>query len=1046
MINRTLRFSLENRVFVVVAAAVLLIYGLWIVTHLPVDVFPDLNRPTVTVMIEAPGLAPEEVEALVTRPVETAMNGAPGVERVRSSSAVGLSITYVEFSWGTDVYRDRQLVSERLQLVREQIPPTATPAMGPVSSIMGEIALIGIESPAGTVRPFDLRAVAEQVIGRRLLTIPGVSNVIAIGGGLKQYVVEPKPQALAAVNLTLDDVLRAVGNSTSNTTGGFATQAGRELVVRNVGRTTDPSELAATPVGAFPGGVTIPLSAVADVTLGIAPKRGDAGIDGKPAVILMVQKQPGVDTVKLTQEIEAALGELAPSLPHDTRTHVLFRQATFIETGIRNVEEALRDGSILVALVLILFLLNFRTTAITLTAIPLSLVVAAIAMKLMGQTINTMTLGGIAIAMGELVDDAIVGMENAFRRLRENRTRAAPRPPLEVVFAASSEVRGSIIYATILVILVFLPMFALGGIEGHLFTPLGQAYVISILASFIVSLTLTPALCLYLLPKAKATAHGDAPLVRWLKRIDRRLLERVLDHPRPIIAVTALAVVAAAAIVPFLGKEFLPPFNEGTATINVIAQPGTSLDESNRLGTMAENLLHQVPEVISTGRRTGRAERDEHAEGVHYTEIDVDFRHSKRSREEVYAAIREQLALLPGVYLNIGQPISHRLDHLLSGVSAQLAIKVFGPDLAVLRQKAAEVQSAISDIPGLVDLQTERQVLVPQLQIRVDRQRAALYGIQPGSLNTWLETALAGRVVGQVLEGQFSYDLVVRLPDSLRANPEIIHGLLVDTPSGTRVPLEAIADVRETWGPNQVQHENSQRRIVVSANVAGRDLGRVVQEVEDRVRATVQLPPGYYVSYGGQFESQRSASRTLGLLSILSFAVIFTVLFTHFKSVGIVLQILANVPIGFIGAVVSVLLTGGVFSIASMVGFITLTGIASRNTIMMISHYLHLVREEGEGFTREMIIRGSLERLVPVLMTALTAGLALIPLALSKGQPGKEILYPVATVILGGLLTATVLNTFVTPAVFWVFGGPAARHAIGERAEQENGEVRERAA
>ncbi len=1046
MINRTLRFSLENRLLVVVAATVLLVYGAWILMNLPVDVFPDLNRPTVTILTEAAGLAPEEVEALVTRPIETAMNGAPGVERVRSSSAVGLSITYVEFSWGTDVYRDRQLVSERLQLVREQLPPTAVPAMGPVSSIMGEIALIGVESPQGTVRPFDLRAIAEQVIGRRLLTIPGVSNVIAIGGGLKQYVVEPKPQALAAVNLTLDDVVHAMESSNVNTTGGFATQAGRELVVRNVGRTTDPTDLATTPVGVFPGGVSIPIGAVADVSLGTAPKRGDAGIDGKPAVILMVQKQPGVDTVKLTDEIETALRELTPSLPQDTRTRVLFRQASFIEAGIRNVEEALRDGGILVTLVLLLFLLNFRTTAITLTAIPLSLVVAAIVMKLMGQTINTMTLGGIAIAMGELVDDAIVGMENVFRRLRENRASPVPRPALEVVFAASSEVRGSIIYATILVILVFTPMFALGGIEGRLFTPLGQAYVISILASFIVSLTVTPALCLYLLPNAKATAHGDSAFVRWLKRNDRRLLERVLDHPRPVIVFTALAVVAAAAIVPFLGKEFLPPFNEGTATINVIARPGTSLDESNRLGTMAENLLHEVPEVISSGRRTGRAERDEHAEGVHYTEIDVDFRRSKRSRDELISDIREKLSQLPGVSLNIGQPISHRLDHLLSGVSAQIAIKIFGPDLATLRQKAAEVQTAVSHIPGLVDLQTEQQVLVPQLQVRIDRERAALYGLQPGSLNTWLETALAGRLVGQVLEGQFSYDLVVRLPDSLRADPEAIHSLLVDTPSGVRVPLEAVADVRETWGPNQVQHENGQRRIVVSANAAGRDLGRVVQEVEDAVGTTVRLPPGYYISYGGQFESQRSASQTLALLSILSFALIFTVLFAHFRSVRIVLQILANVPIGFIGAVVSVLLTGGVFSIASMVGFITLTGIASRNTIMMISHYLHLVREEGESFSREMIIRGSLERLVPVLMTALTAGLALIPLALSKGQPGKEILYPVATVILGGLLTATVLNTFVTPAVFWVFGGPAARHAIGERAEQENGEVRERAA
>ncbi len=619
MINRLLRLSLDNRLFVVAAATMLLIYGFWTVLHLPVDVFPDLNRPTVTILTEARGLAPEEVEALVTKPIETAMNGAPGVERVRSASAVGLSITFVEFAWGTDVYRDRQLVSEKLQLVRDQLPPYAEPSMGPVSSIMGEIALIGVESPTGAITPFDLRTLAEQVIGRRLLTIPGASQVIAIGGGLKQFIIEPDPQKLAAVNLTLDDVVRAMESASVNTTGGFLSQGGRELVVRNVGRTTDPADFASTPVGAFPGGVAIPLGAVADVTVGAAPKRGDAGIDGKSAVILMVQKQPGTDTIKLTRQIEAALHEVEPALPEGARTRVLFRQATFIEAAIKNVEEALRDGAILVTIVLFLFLLNFRTTAITLTAIPLSLVVAAIVMKLMGQTINTMTLGGIAIAMGELVDDAIVGVENVLRRLRENRALPVPRPPLSVVFEASSEVRSSIVYATILVILVFLPMFALGGIEGRLFTPLGQAYVISILASFVVSVTLTPALCLYLLPRAKATAHGDAPFVRWLKRHDRRLLEKVLDRPWATVIATAIAVLVAAAIVPMLGREFLPPFNEGTATINLIARPGTSLDESNRIGTMAEALLHQVPEVVSTGRRTGRAERDEHAEGVHYT-------------------------------------------------------------------------------------------------------------------------------------------------------------------------------------------------------------------------------------------------------------------------------------------------------------------------------------------------------------------------------------------------------------------------------------------
>ncbi len=1034
MINWMLRASLHNRWMVLVAAVLLMVYGIWTTTKLPVDVFPDLNRPTVTILTEAPGLAPEEVEALVTRPIETSMNGAPGVERVRSSSVVGLSVVYVEFAWGTEVYRDRQLVSERLQLVRDQLPPTAEATMGPISSIMGEIALIGVESPQGSVSPFDLRTLAEQVIGRRLLTISGVSQVIAIGGGLKQYVVEPRPALLAAADVTLQDVVESVERSNINTTGGFARQGGRELVVRNVGRTIDTRELGSTPVGAFRSGVPIPLSAVADVAIGTAPRRGDAGIDGKPAVILMVQKQPGTDTIELTARIEAALGQLGPALPKDVRTRVLFRQATFIEASIHNVEAALRDGAILVAVVLFIFLLNFRTTAITLTAIPLSLVVTAIVMKLLGQSINTMTLGGIAIAMGELVDDAIVDVENVFRRLRENRALANPRSTLQVVFDASSEVRTSIVYATILVILVFLPLFALSGIEGRLFTPLGMAYVIAISASFVISVTVTPALCLVLLPHARATERGDGRLVRSLKGLDERVLGRVLAHPRPVVLGAAIAVLAAVAIIPFLGREFLPPFNEGTATINLLARPGTSLEESNRIGQMAERLLLQVPEVVSTGRRTGRAERDEHAEGVHYSEIDVDFKPSSRSLDAILGDARERLAVLTGVSVSIGQPISHRLDHLLSGVRAQIAIKIFGEDLATLRQKAAELQTAIADVPGLVDLQTERQVLVPQLQVRVDRERAGMYGLQVGALNEWLETALAGRTVGQVLEGQFGYDLVVRLPEDLRGRPEAIRNLMVDTPGGSQVPLHSVADVQETWGPNQIQHEDVQRRIVVSANVSGRDLGAVVRELEARVATRVQLPPGYFVSFGGQFESQRSASRTLALLFLLSFAAMFTALYAHFRSARIVLQILVNIPIALIGAVLAVLFTGGVFSIASMIGFITLTGIASRNTIMMISHYLHLMRHEGEQFSQAMIIRGSLERLVPVLMTALTAGLALIPLALSKGQPGKEILYPVATVILGGLLTTTLLDMLVTPAVFWMFGRPAAEQALRERA------------
>ncbi len=1035
MLDRIILFALKNRLFVVAAAALLLIYGVMVILKLPVDVFPDLNRPTVTVMSEAPGLAPEEVETLVSLPIETTLNGAPGVERVRSTSGIGLSVVTVEFAWGTDIYRDRQLVGEKLQLAAERLPKGVAPAMGPVSSIMGEIMLLGLESSTGHTSPMEMRTLADWVVRQRLLTIPGVSQVIPIGGGVKQYQVQVHPQRLAALGVTLEDVERAVAASNENTTGGYLEAQSQEYLIRNVGRLRDPDQLLNTVV-ATRNGIPVLLKEVASVGIGTLVKRGDGSIGGRPAVILSIQKQPGASTIDLTRRIEAALAELQPSLPSDVQMHPLFKQANFIAAAIRNVEDALRDGAILVLIVLILFLLNFRTTAITLTAIPLSFVTAAVVFHLFGISINTMTLGGLAIAIGELVDDAIVNVENVFRRLRENRHAAVPRAALEVVYLASAEVRNSIVYATILVVLVFLPLFALSGIEGRLFAPLGEAYIVSILASFVVSLTVSPALCLYLLPNAKImAAEQDSFVVRHLKQWDRRLLHFTLPHPGVVIGGAAVLVLAAAALVPRMGREFLPTFNEGTATINVIAAPGTSLSESNRIGTIAEQQLLTVPEVMSTGRRTGRAELDEHAEGVHYTEIDVDFRRSKRSREVVLSDIRARLAEIPGVFVNIGQPISHRLDHLLSGVQAQIAVKLFGNDLDVLRSKAAEIQGAMATVPGVVDLQVEKQVLVPQIRIEGDRAALARYGLNVGNLNEALETALDGRVVSQVLEGQRTFDLLVRFDDASRGSLEAIRGALIDTPSGAKVPLSAIAAVEESRGPNVIQHENVQRRIVISANVSGRDLGRVVEQVQRSVRAQVTLPTGYFITYGGQFESQQSATRLIGILSLFSLAAMFLVLFSHFRSVPIVLQILLNIPLALIGSVVAIFLTGGTFSVASLVGFITLTGIASRNTIMMVSHYLHLMKEEGEAFDMHMVVRGSLERLVPVLMTALTAGLALVPLVLSKGEPGKEILYPVATVILGGLVSSTLLDTIVTPAVFFRFGRKSAEKYLAGDAD-----------
>ncbi len=1037
MFDRIIRFSLQNRVFVVAAAALLVVYGGWVIARLPVDVFPDLNRPTVTVMTEAGGLSPEEVETLVTRPIESAMNGAPGVERVRSTSGVGLSVVYVEFGWDTDIYLDRQLVAERLGSVGASLPEGIVPQMGPVSSIMGEILLVGLVSEDGSTPPLEVRALADWVVRQRLLTIPGVSQAIPIGGGVKQYQVLVRPEKLLAFDLSLEDVERAAGLAQANTTGGFLERKSQEYLVRNVSRTSSIEDLAGTVV-AWRDGVPIRLRQVAEVKIGPGIKRGDAGVDGKPAVVLSVQKQPGANTVALTKKVEEALASLGPSLPRDVKIVPLFRQATFIEAAVGNVEEALRDGAILVVIVLFLFLLNFRTTAITLTAIPLSLVVTAVVFDFFDLSINTMTLGGLAVAIGELVDDAIVDVENVFRRLRENRHAASPRPVLQVIYEASSEVRNSIVFATILVVLVFLPLFAMSGIEGRLFAPLGVAYIVSILASLVVSLTVTPVLCSYLLPKAKIMAEAqDGFLVRFLKGKQRTVLGWTLHHPAKVMGGAAALVAIALATVPFLGKEFLPAFNEGTATVNVLAAPGTSLEESNRIGTLAEELIGSIPEVKSTGRRTGRAELDEHAEGVHYTEVDVDFHDEGRPRPEVLADMRERLSQLAGVSVSLGQPISHRLDHLLSGVRAQLAVKLFGPDLPTLRANAAAIEAAMAKVPGIVDLQTEQQVLIPQVRIRVDRDRAARYGVRPGELSELLEKALAGATVSQVLEGQRSFDLVVRYADEARTTLEGLRGALVDTPAGPKVPLSALADVVEDRGPNQIVHDNGARRIVVSANVQGRDLGSAVREVQAAIGG-LSLPQGYYVTYEGQFESQQSATRLIGLLSLFSLLGMVLVLYTHFKSLRIVWQVLLNIPLALIGSVAALWLFDLPFSVATLVGFITLCGIASRNTIMMIDHYVHLVQVEGHAFGPAMVVKGSLERLVPVLMTALTAGLALVPLALASGAPGKEILHPVAVVILGGLTSSTLLDMIVTPAVFLRFGGPALAKLADARAHRDD--------
>jgi CzcA family heavy metal efflux pump len=1022
MLNKLIKFSLENRLFVVAFAALLLVYGVFTISNLPVDVLPDLNRPRVTIFLEANGMAPEEIETQVALPVETALNGAPGVETVRSSSAIGIGMVFVEFDWNTDIYRARQLVAEKLQTV--QLPDGITPVMGPISSVMGQIMLVGIS--ADRTSPSELRTLADFTIRRRLMSIKGISQVIPIGGERLQYQVLISSPKLKQFNLSIDDVDKALELTNQNTTGGFYNQYGSEVLIRNVGRAYTLDDLKNTVV-ANREGLPVLLSQVAEVKFGAAQKRGDASINAKPAVILTVEKQPAFSTVALTDEVEKALTELQTSLPEDIKLNPhIFQQKNFIEAALTNVEEALRDGFILVVIILFLFLLNFRTTIITLTAIPLSLVITAIIFKLFGFSINTLTLGGLAIAIGELVDDAIVDVENVFRRIRENKTLQNPKPLLQVVYSASSEVRNSIVYATIIVVLVFLPLFYMQGMEGKIFAPLGIAYITSIIASLIISLTVTPALCSYLLGKVKTHEEKDSSLVRFLQKQDTKLLHWGLSRPKTIIGAAIILIIASVSIVPFFGTEFLPPFNEGSFTINLSTPAGTSLEESNKIGTMAEELMLQVPEVKYVSRRTGRAELDEHVEPVSNSEIEVELKgNSERSRTEILADIRTKLNILKGVTVNVGQPISHRLDHLLSGVRAQVAIKLYGSDLTDLRTNANQISETIKTIQGVVDVQIEKQVMVPELLIKVNRDALQRYGLQAGKVAEDLQIFYNGKVTGQIIDGNKTFDILLRTTDEERTNIEAISNTLIDAPNGTLIPLQQIASIENTATINTITHENTQRKITISCNVQGRDLGTTVQEIQNTITQKVKLPQGYFVQYGGQFESQKSASKLILFLSIFSVIGIFLVLYSHFKSTQITLQIMLNIPLALIGSVIAVLLTGGTFSVATMVGFITLTGIASRNGIMMISHYIHLMEHEGETFSKQMIIRGSLERLVPVLMTALVAALALIPLTLDAQASGKEILYPVATVILGGLISSTLLDMIVTPVVFHVFGEKA---------------------
>jgi len=1009
--------SLRNSLLVMAAALVLVLLGIFSASRLPVDVFPDLNKPTVTILTESEGLAPPEVEQLVSFPIETQMNGVPGVTRVRSVSGIGLSIVYVEFDWGTDIYRNRQQVAERLNLVRTQLPLNTVPQMGPVNSIMGQILLVAITSDRATA--MEVRESADFVVRPRLLTIPGVAQVIPMGGEVRQYRIAPNPPALRSLGVTYEQIETGLNQFGVNTGGGFTDQHAREYLIRNIGRTTNLDDLRNIVVAQVNGG-PVYLKQVATVEFAPKVKRGDAGYMGKPAVVVSIEKQPNVDTIRLTREIEQALKEITASLPQGMKAdQIIFRQANFIEASIRNVERVLLEAGAVVAVVLFAFLMNWRTTAISLTAIPVSILTTAVIFYFAGLTINTMTLGGIAIAIGELVDDAVVDVENIFRRLRENRALEQPHPVFDVVVAASQEVRSGIVYATAIIVLVFVPLFALSGIEGRLFVPLGQAYIISILVSLAVSITLTPVMAYHMLPHLKRMDHGDSALVRWLKRINSALLAKVFRHQRALMASALAAVVLAAIAAFYLPRAFLPPFNEGTFTINMVFNPGISLAESDRVGLIAERLLLDIPEVKTVGRRTGRAELDEHAEGVHSSDLEVNLNETSRPKPDIVADIRSRLAVLPAS-INVGQPISHRLDHLLSGIRAEIALKVFGDDLTTLRATAEMLRVQLADIPGLTDLQVEKQVLIPQLEIRVDYSRAALYGIQPSAVVQQLSRLSNGRVISRVVDGYRRFDVTMRLPDRLRTT-QTLGDLLIETPAGW-IPARQIAEIKETEGPNQILRENGRRRLVVLANTAANaDTAGIVEAIRT-VIASAKLPEGFYIRLEGTFQAQEEASRTIAMLSLLSLLLVFAVLYSRYRSTMLAMIVMGNVPLALIGSVAALWIAGQPLSVASMIGFITLTGIAVRNGILKISHYINLALSEGLPFGQDLVVRGSLERLTPVLMTALSAGIALVPLLIDAATPGKEILHPVAVTIFGGLISATLLDTFLTPVLFLRYG------------------------
>ena len=1023
MIDLMIKWSLHNRLFVLVGAAVLMAWGGMQAQKMPIDIFPDLTAPTVTVITEAHGMAPEETERRVTFPLESALNGASGVRRVRSATSVGLSVIWVEFDWGMDIYTARQIVTEKLQLASPSLPPELSPpVLAPISSIMGEILFIGLRSER--VDPQELRTIADWEIRRRLLAVPGVSQVIPMGGSVKQLQVLVRPDDLAEHQVTLNEVVDAVKAANENSSAGFYEGGGQEYLIYGIGRVDNAEQISQSVIRSTRERA-LRIMDVADVKIGSAIKRGDASINARPSIILGIQKQPKTNTLELSEKINHVLDDIERRLPAEVHLERrLLRQADFIDFGIRNVTHALRDGSLLVILIVGLFLLSSRATLITALAIPLSLVISALTLLKMGASLNTMTLGGMAIAVGALVDDAIIDVENVARRLRERRGQRETMSVIDVVFEASKEIRSSIVFATLIIILVFLPIFFLTGVEGRLLEPLGLAYVISLAASLLVALTVTPVLCSLLLPHSSSVKIGQEPkFLKWLRSRYESLLDRALSSWRSLAMISAIGFIIAAFCATQAGRTFLPNFNEGALTISVVTFPGTSLEQSNQIGQQVESILLAFPEVASTARRTGRAELDEHAQGIHASEIDVKLEMKQRSAEEFLSAMRSSLSVISGVNMIIGQPISHRIDHMISGTRASIAIKIFGPQLGELRRLAEQAQAQIRGLNGVVDLAIEEQANLPVVNLRFNREALAKYHLQVRDVAESIETAFYGQKVSQLLINGRSLDLIVRYPDESRQDLDTIKQTMIATPRGAWVPLEALAEIRRERGPNQISHENGQRKIVVMCNVGeGADLGSVINEIRHRILTKLILPEEYYVEYGGQFEAATQAAQTLFIVFIGVILGIFLLLYVALSSGRDSILVMLNLPLALIGGVIGVFMSNGVISIASLIGFIALFGIATRNGIMLITHISHLLKFEGENDPRSAVIRGASERLSPILMTAMASGLGLLPLALASGEPGSEIQAPMAVVILFGLLSSTVLNMIVVPAMVLRFG------------------------